>query len=117
MRRGKTGGVIVANQEGMDGEDWFVGPWNSDVPASLSFGGHIGREVHAHGEMFEVYLVARGSARIMVEGTIYDLHPGNIAVVEPGEVHAMLDGTDDYRHFVIQTPFVEGDKRSKSPGS
>lgn len=47
----------------------------------------------------------------MVEGVVYELRPGNIAVVEPGEVHAMLDGTDDYRHFVIQTPFAKDDKR------
>jgi quercetin dioxygenase-like cupin family protein len=56
-------------------------------------------------------LVVRGSARIRVDGAVHELHAGNIAVVEPGEVHVMLDGTDDYRHFVIQTPFVAGDKR------
>src|SRR5688500_4246718 len=104
--------MILANEDGVDGEAWFVGPWNSAVPASLSFGGRIGRESHVHDEMFEVYLVARGSARIRVGGEVYELHAGNIAVVEPGEVHAMLDGTDDYRHFVVQTPFVAGDKRS-----
>ena len=104
--------MIVANQDGLHGEAWFVGPWNSEVPASLSFGGRIGRELHVHDEMFEIYLVARGSARIRVDDIVYELRAGNIAVVEPGEVHVMLDGTDDYRHFVIQTPFVAGDKRT-----
>jgi GrpB-like predicted nucleotidyltransferase (UPF0157 family)/mannose-6-phosphate isomerase-like protein (cupin superfamily) len=103
--------MIIANGEGTDGEAWFLGPWNSGLPAAVSFGARIGTDAHVHDEMFELYLVVSGSARIRVRNDVYTLHAGNIAVVEPGESHAMLDGTDDYRHFVIQTPFVAGDKR------
>ena len=31
-------------------------------------------------------------------------------IVEPGETHTFIDSSDDYLHFVIQAPFVKGDK-------
>jgi mannose-6-phosphate isomerase-like protein (cupin superfamily) len=106
-----NGGVILANADGWDAEKWFVGPWNSALPAAISFGGHAGPTAHAHDEMFEIYLVANGAATIEVDGGSATLSPGQILVVEPGEVHRFTDSTPDYRHFVVQTPFVAGDKR------
>ena len=35
---------------------------------------------------------------------------GDVLVVEPGETHTFLDSSTDYLHFVVQTPFVPGDK-------
>ncbi len=40
------------------------------------------------------------------------LGAGDVLVVEPGEVHTFESSSPDYLHFVIQTPFVAGDKRS-----
>jgi hypothetical protein len=31
-------------------------------------------------------------------------------VVEPGEVHTFTESSPDYFHFVVQAPFVKGDK-------
>jgi hypothetical protein len=39
------------------------------------------------------------------------LQAGDLLVVEPGEVHTFVDSSDDDLHFVVQAPFVEGDKR------
>jgi mannose-6-phosphate isomerase-like protein (cupin superfamily) len=104
--------MIVANPDGWDGEAWFVGPWNSPIPAAISFGGDARRLSHAHDAMFEAYLVASGSATMMVAGEEVLLSPGAIVIVEPGESHNFVANSPDYRHFVLQTPFVAGDKRS-----
>ena len=31
-------------------------------------------------------------------------------VVQPGESHTFVSSSEDYLHFVIQAPFVGGDK-------
>jgi hypothetical protein len=35
-----------------------------------------------------------------------------VLVVEPGEVHTFTASSEDYLHFVVQAPFVAGDRRS-----
>lgn len=103
--------MIVANPDGWDAEAWFVGPWNSSVPASISFGGRAGPESHAHDQMYEIFLVAAGSATVVVANAEVTVTPGTVLVVEPGEAHHFKTSTADYRHFVVQTPFASGDKR------
>lgn len=103
--------MILENVDGWDGERWFVGPWNSSVPAAISFGGHAAPTAHAHDEMFEIYLVASGSATLEVAGAPTTIERGQILVVEPGEAHHFTHASPEYRHFVVQTPFVAGDKR------
>jgi mannose-6-phosphate isomerase-like protein (cupin superfamily) len=60
--------------------------------------------------MYEIYLVARGASRAVVNGQEVSLKAGDILVVEPGEVHTFTDSSADYLHYVIHAPFVEGDK-------
>jgi hypothetical protein len=36
--------------------------------------------------------------------------PGDMLVVEPGESHTFVGSSPDYLHFVVQAPFVTGDK-------
>jgi quercetin dioxygenase-like cupin family protein len=103
--------VILRNAEGWSGEDWFVGPWNSRVPAAIAFGGRAASESHVHDAMYEAYLVACGSATLVVDQAEHHISAGMIVIVEPGEAHHFASKSDDFRHFVVQTPFVEGDKR------
>ena len=42
---------------------------------------------HAHGDMYEVFLVAAGTGRITVDGCAHPLTVGTCVVVEPGETH------------------------------
>jgi mannose-6-phosphate isomerase-like protein (cupin superfamily) len=63
-------------------------------------------------EMYEIYLVARGESTAMVDGEAVVLRAGDLLVVEPGEVHTFVTSSEDYLHFVVQAPFVAGDKRS-----
>jgi quercetin dioxygenase-like cupin family protein len=95
------------------GKGWFVGPWNSAVPVAVGFSDRGLDDPHIHDEMFELYLVASGSSTAIVDGRTVALAAGDLLVVEPGEQHTFTANSDDYRHFVIQAPFVHGDKRSE----
>ncbi len=67
-------------------------------------------EPHRHDEMNEIYLVARGESVAVVGGETVRLGPGDVLVVESGETHTFLSSSSDYLHFVVQAPFVRGDK-------
>jgi mannose-6-phosphate isomerase-like protein (cupin superfamily) len=67
-------------------------------------------ERHYHRELREVYLVARGSSTIVLDGAAVTLHAGDAIVVEPREVHTFSWSSPDYFHLVLQCPPVPGDK-------
>ena len=46
----------------------------------------------------------------MVNGRRIELAPGSMLVVEPAEAHTFVNSSHDYLHFVVQAPFVRGDK-------
>ncbi len=89
---------------------WFVGPWNSAVPVPIGYANAAIDEQHYHAEMFEIYLIAKGRSIAVVDGAKLHLQSGDMLVVEPGEVHTFTESTEDYLHFVIQVPFIKGDK-------
>ncbi len=93
-----------------DGKGWFVGPWNSPVPVAIGWADRGVNHPHRHDEMYEIYLVARGESTAVVAGQRIELVAGTMLVVEPGEAHTFVDSSEDYLHFVVQAPFVEGDK-------
>ena len=92
------------------GKGWFVGPWNSAVSVAVGWADRGVDQPHRHDQMCEIYLVSRGESVARVAGNAVHLSPGDMLVVEPGEVHTFVSSTDDYLHFVVQAPFVKGDK-------
>jgi quercetin dioxygenase-like cupin family protein len=104
--------VIRANVSETHGKGWFVGPWNSDVPVAVGYADIGVNEPHAHDQMCEVYLVARGSSALRVGDETITLAIGDMIVVEPGEAHTFTNSSEDYLHYVVQAPFVKGDKRA-----
>lgn len=94
----------------VDGKGWFVGPWDSDLPIAVGWADRGVNDPHRHDLMNEVYLVARGTSVAEVAGQEVHLGVGDMLVVEPGERHTFVTSSDDYLHFVIQAPFVGGDK-------
>jgi quercetin dioxygenase-like cupin family protein len=42
---------------------------------------------HVHEDMYEVFFVRRGAARVLVEGEVFDLESGACLMIEPGELH------------------------------
>lgn len=89
---------------------WYVGPWNSDIPIPIGYANEGINEKHYHAQMTEVYLIAKGTSVAVVDEVAISLQAGDILIVEPGEVHTFSASSEDYLHFVLQTPFVQGDK-------
>ena len=81
------------------------------MPVAVGFAGIGVDESHVHDEMFEIYLVARGTSTAVVDGTMIELAAGDLLVVEPGESHTFTASSTDYLHYVVQAPFAQGDKR------
>ncbi|MFT3853101.1 MAG: cupin domain-containing protein [Ilumatobacteraceae bacterium] len=92
------------------GKGWFAGPWDSPVPIAVGYSDRAVDELHVHRQTYEIYVVARGTSIAVVDGVETRLRTGDMLVVEPGERHAMRDSSADYLHFVVQAPFVVGDK-------
>ena len=103
---------VIKSSIETSGRGWFLGPWNSAVPVAIGFSDRGVDDPHAHDEMCELYLVARGTSTAVVNGKVVALAAGDLLVVEPGETHTFTTSSDDYLHFVVQAPFVPGDKRS-----
>ena len=80
---------------------WYLGPWNSGLPAAIGYAHTAIDEPHLHQRTTEIYLVARGAADVRVEGETVRLEPGDVLVVEPGEAHTLLGCSPDYFHFVL----------------
>lgn len=89
---------------------WLVGPWNSAIPLPVGYANQGIADSHYHQQMYEFYLVARGSSTALVNGKPVTLTAGDVLVVEPGEVHTFTESSADYFLFVIQAPFVPGNK-------
>lgn len=93
-----------------DGKGWFIEPWISGVPVAVGWADRGVNQPHKHDEMYEIYLVARGSSTALVADRTIELVAGDMLVVQPGEAHTFLTSSGDYLHFVVQAPFVKGDK-------
>jgi len=104
---------VTADPDG--GKGWFLGPWDSSVPVAVGWADRGVTDPHRHDQMNELYLVARGTSVVLVAGREVRLIAGDLLVVEPGEDHTFLSSSEDYLHFVIQAPFVAGDKVDLGP--
>ena len=101
--------VHRANQSGSP-KGWFVGPWDSPVPTLVGYANQGISELHYHAEMFEVCMAARGTSVAIINDVEVGLKTGYMLVIEPGEIHTFAESPADHLHFVIQAPFVKGDK-------
>jgi len=101
---------MILRSVSQTGKGWFTGPWDSSAPVALGYSDVGVDEFHTHQQMHEIYLVARGTSTAVVEGAELHLRAGDMLVVEPGEEHTIRESSDDYLHFVVQAPFVGGDK-------
>jgi len=92
------------------GKGWYTGPWDSSAPVALGYSDVGIDEFHTHQKMHEIYLVARGTSTAVVDGGEFHLDVGDLLVVEPSEEHTIRESSNDYLHFVVQAPFMRGDK-------
>ncbi|MBO4412166.1 MAG: AraC family transcriptional regulator [Lachnospiraceae bacterium] len=58
-------------------------------------------QMHSHID-YEIYFFQRGEAFYTVEGTRYDLHPGDLLLMCPGEVHHVtFRSKNPYRRIIV----------------
>lgn len=102
--------MVLLSSPADQAKGWLIGPWNSAVPLPVGYANQGVADCHYHQQMYELYLVARGSSTALVSGKPVKLTAGDVLVVEPGEVHTFTESSADYFHFVVQAPFIPGDK-------
>lgn len=71
-------------------------------------GSHV--PAHYHQTSIEVYHVLRGECDIEVNGERHTLRPGDIMLMEPGDVHALTGtGEEPFELLVFKTNAADGD--------
>lgn len=63
---------------------------------------------HRHGVQEEVYLVTAGSGRVLLDGTVHELHQWDLVRVAPQVVRAFAAGPDGLDVVAIGGPKPEG---------
>jgi mannose-6-phosphate isomerase-like protein (cupin superfamily) len=89
---------------------WLAGPWNAELAISLGFATTGVDEPHLHTRITEIYVVARGTSTVRIEGETIDLRAADVLIVDPGEAHTFVASSDDYLHFVLHVPGLAGDE-------
>ncbi len=65
-------------------------------------GSHI--PPHRHGTSVEVYVVTRGVCELIVNGQAHEIRPGDVLLMEPGDVHELTNhGTEVFELLVFKT--------------
>ena len=101
--------LIARNDESSPPKGWYTALFQPDLPA-IGYANAGIDEPHYHRELREVYLVARGSSTMIVDGARIELRAGDVVVIEPGEAHTFSDSSPYYFHFVLHCPQLRGDK-------
>ena len=71
-------------------------------PGSPPEGGHI--PPHSHSTSVEVYVVTRGNCELIVNGARHEMRPGDIILMEPGDVHELTNyGNEGFELLVFKT--------------
>jgi mannose-6-phosphate isomerase-like protein (cupin superfamily) len=105
--------MIYRSADPAKSKGWYLVPSDSGVPVPVGYASQGIQDVgaaHYHAQMYEIYLVARGESVALVNDKRVTLKVGDMLAVAPGETHHFLTCSADYFHFVVQAPFVPGDK-------
>jgi quercetin dioxygenase-like cupin family protein len=71
-------------------------------------GSHI--PPHSHATSVEVYVVRRGVCELVVNGQRHTLRPGDVLLMEPGDVHELTNrGAQPFELLVFKTASAVGD--------
>jgi quercetin dioxygenase-like cupin family protein len=101
--------ILARKDAARPAKGWYRELFHPALPF-IGFANQGINDQHYHRQLYEVYLVARGSSTIAVDEIAITLHTGDVIVIEPGEVHTFVKSTPDYCHFVLHCPPVSGDK-------
>lgn len=77
-------------------------------PGEPPSGGHI--PPHRHATSVEVYVVRRGECELIVNGERHTLRPGDVILMEPGDVHELINRSEEvFELLVFKTNVGESD--------
>jgi quercetin dioxygenase-like cupin family protein len=110
LKKVKVKNMIHSKINKSNEKGWFIGPWNSKIEIPVGYANQGINEKHYHKKMSEIYLVAKGTSKVIIGDEEILLESGDMLVVEPGEIHTFTENSPDYLHFVILTPFIKNDK-------
>lgn len=66
---------------------------------------------HFHREVEETFFFFEGRGKFIVNGREYDIIPGDIFKLDPGEKHDIINDTDtDIKAIFIKCPYLPSDK-------
>ena len=70
---------------------------------------------HCH-DYYEILFVVRGSGRLVIEGSTFNIRPGSLVIIKPFEYHGMeLDADAPYERYVISFPISALVEDAKKP--
>ena len=77
-------------------------------------GSHI--PPHSHATSVEVYVVRRGMCELVVNGEQREMQPGDVLLMEPGDVHELTNhGAEAFELLVFKTNAAPGDTAWEDP--
>ncbi|MBP6016645.1 MAG: cupin domain-containing protein [Candidatus Promineofilum sp.] len=75
---------------------------------AIPAGAHV--PPHSHRTSVEVYIVRRGVCELTVDGLSHELRPGDVVLMEPGDVHELFNpGEEVFEVWVFKTNAFDGD--------
>ena len=78
------------------GDGYDIGYVEDKVSKTFSY------QLHSHDDIYELLYMEKGDASFWVEGTVYKMSPGDIAIARNDEMHLMRHHADTtYRRLVI----------------
>lgn len=81
---------------------------NGAVGDGISANSHV--PPHAHRSSVEVYVVRRGVCALVVNGELYEIGPGDVVLMEPGDMHELTNrGEEAFEVLVFKTNATEND--------
>ncbi|MEZ4729988.1 MAG: cupin domain-containing protein [Caldilineaceae bacterium] len=86
-----------------DTPTWVCGHWNgSPLEIGMGLRTEVGeREVRHHHPYCEYFIGLEGTAKFEVEGSVVELRPGVIVMVEPGERHQLLSVDEAGARWIV----------------
>ncbi|HRW10131.1 MAG TPA: cupin domain-containing protein [Caldilineaceae bacterium] len=89
--------------ENADTPTWVCGHWNgSPLEIGMGLRTEVGaREVRHHHPYCEYFIGLEGTAEFEVEGSVVELRPGLVVMVEPGECHRLLSVDEAGARWIV----------------
>jgi len=91
-------------------KEWLFNDGSLPIQVKIVEPGDINSVEHYHKTMHEYFFLLQGRARISVNGTVHALERDDVLIVEPGEIHRVIDYSADMRLLLLMPPPVPGDK-------